>query len=148
MILIETETVDAIITRLRSMLPDKMANSVLHYLDKPAELTRDVLEEIHPSGLYLVQYVESPETEGDETLLFGVYTVAIGLEQSNKLGRAVKLIVNGLAPLGGHKLKLHTDKPENQEEDVMMRCVSFRLQNPTVPLSDAKIAEKLTELDL
>lgn len=148
MILIETETVDAIITRLHSMLPDKMANSVLHYLDRPADLTRDVLQVIHPTGLYLVQYVESPESESDETLLFGVYTVAIGLEQSNKLGRAAKIIVNGLTPFGGHQLKLHSDKPESQEEDVMVRCVSFRLFNPTLPLSDAKIAARLTELDL
>lgn len=146
--IVESHTVFAIIDRLRAMLPEKMTNSVLHYLNRPADLTRDALKVIHPYGLYLVQYVESPESEADETLLFGVYTVTIGLEQSNKLGRAAKMIVPGLAPFGAHQLKLHSDKPESQEEDVMVRCISFRLLNPTLPLSDARIAAKIAELEI
>lgn len=156
--LIETETCQAIIDRMKAFLPDKMQNSVLPYLDRPEELTEDVLSAVHPSGLYLVQFVESASEDG-EAMIFGVYTVAMrivqggevttsALDQTYKMTRAAKIIVTGLAPFAGHKLSLHEDKPVIEEAGVIMRCVSFRLINPTLPLSDTKIAAKIAELAL
>lgn len=145
--LIETETVDAIIARLKSFLPATMTESVLPYLDKPEELTGDVLAAVHPKGLYLVQFVES-ENDGGESLIFGVYTLAMGLTQTYKLTRAAKMIVNGLAPFSGHKLLLREDKPVIEEGGVIMRCVSFAMNHPTLPLSDTKIISKIAELNL
>lgn len=145
--LIEIETVAAIIDRLKTFLPDAMQNSVLPYLDRPEELTEDVLTALHPKGLYLVQFVEA-EADNGELLIFGVYTVASGLTQTYKLTRAAKMIVNGLAPFSGHKLLLHEDKPVVEEGGVIMRCVSFRLNHPTLPLADTKISAKIAELEL
>lgn len=147
MILIETETVSAIIARLQSFLPETMLNSVLPYLDRPEELTEDVLTACYPKGLYLVQFVESVN-DGAEEMIFGVYTVAKGITQTCKLTRAAKLIVTGLKPFGAHQLELHEDKPVVEEGGVLMRCVSFRLLNQTLPLADSKITAKITELAL
>ena len=147
MTLIETETVQAIINRLKNYLPAAMAESVLPYLDRPEELTGDVLEAVHPKGLYLVQFVESA-TDGAEQMIFGVYTVAMGLTQTSKLTRAAKLIVTGLKPFGAHQLELHKDEPYTEEGGVIMRCVSFRMNHPAVQIAESKLAAKIEELAL
>jgi hypothetical protein len=146
MSLIETETCQAIIDRLKAYLPVTMTDSVLPYLDRPEELTEDVLTACHPFGLYLVQFVESVSQGGAEEMIFGVYTVAKGITQTNRLTRAAKVIVTGLKPYSGHALAMHEDKPVVEEGGVIMRCVSFRIMNPTVPIAESKLAEKITTI--
>jgi hypothetical protein len=147
MTLIETETVQAIIARLKAFLPAAMADSVMNYLDRPEELTEDILKVKHPKGLYLVQFVES-EADVTERLIFGVYTVAVGLTQTHKLTRAAKMIVTGLKPFGGYQLDLHEDKHVNEEGGVITRCVAFRINHPAVQIPDGKLAAKIEELAL
>jgi hypothetical protein len=147
MILIETATIDAIIARLKSFLPAKMTESVIPYPDRPEEMTKDVLTAKHPDGAFLMKYIES-ESAGSEVMIFGVYVLAEGLVQTSKLTRAAKVIVNGLAPFSGHKLTLHKDQEIKEEGGVVLRCITFALPNPTMPLSDSKIAAKIAELEI
>ena len=145
--LIETETCQSIIDRLKQYIPASMSGSVLPYLDRPEEMTEDILTAVHPKGLYLVQFIESTAA-GMEQMIFGVYTVAKGLSQTSKLTRAAKLIVTGLQPSGTHRLELHEDKPVVEEGGIIMRCVSFRLNAPAVKPQESALTAAITELNI
>jgi hypothetical protein len=147
MTLIESEIIDAIITRLQAFLPEKMMDSVTRHPNRPEEVTEDILNTCYPHGLFTVQCPES-EADGDETLFFTVHAWVTDIDRSYVLARAAKTIVNGLAPFGARKLKLSADKIERTELGVWVRSVGFSFIHPAPLLSEANIAAKIAELEL
>jgi hypothetical protein len=143
----ETDAIAGIIARLQENLPVGMNDSVISYLDKPEQLTGTYIEDNHPLGLFLVQYMESsgPQTE---IMIYGIACLATTLDRVYRLTRAVKVILTGWQIPGATRFELHEDKPMAADGGIVGRVVAFSCGIPAVKMSNGQITAALEALEI
>lgn len=130
-----TEAEAAILAQLQVCIP-ALYGSILNYLDKPREMSLQVIEARHPKGLMLVQYDESQAGNKTEIMLICILCVAISQQQVVKLCDAVREALNELLVKDAHRFSFYDDKPVGNEEGIYIRAVRFSCSTPATPTRD------------
>lgn len=125
---------NAIITPLAA------TGSIISYLDKPEQMTGDIIKRQHPKGLMMVQYDESAGDMKTETIIVAVVCIAYTAQQIIKLGDAAREALNEFQIPGSTRIEFHDDKAAGYEAGLFSRAVRFRCQTPAVPSRDRAAA--------
>lgn len=130
-----TQAESGLLSQLQACIP-QLSGSIVSYLDKPKEMTSQVLATRHPKGLMLVQYDESEAGGKTEAIIVAVVCAAASPQQVVKLGDAAREALNEFQITGATRFELHDDKPVGNEEGIFVRSVRFRCHTPATPTKD------------
>ena len=126
-----------ILAQLIGLIPQMaLTSSIMHYLDKPEQMTGQQIQQKHPRGILLVQYDESAGEAKTESMVIAVICIAFTPQKVIKLGDAVREALNDWQIPGATKFELHDDKPSGYEGGLFSRTVRFRCNTPAVPSQD------------
>ena len=130
-----------ILAQLIALIPQMAAtSSIMHYLDKPEQMTGQQIQQKHSRGVLLVQYDESEGSGLTETMILSVICIAFTPQKVIKLGDAVREALNNWQIPGATRIELHDDKPSGYEAGLYSRTVRFRCNTPAVSSQDRAAA--------
>lgn len=141
-----SDIASATVARLKAVIP-LLSASILPDLERPEQMSADILRTKHPKGLFIIGYQESVGPGGKaETVIVSVVCAAITPQKVVKLGQAARIALNDYQIAGATRFEFHKDEAAGSEAGIFVRNVQFRCQIPATPPRDTAAA--ITALNL
>lgn len=135
-----SDITQGVIARLKTIVPF-MTNSILPDLEKPDQMSADILRTKHLKGLFVVGYQESEgQAARAETVIISVVCAAVTPQKVVKLGQAARIAINEHQLPGATRFEFHRDEPVGNEAGIFVRNIQFRCAIPATPPRDTAAA--------
>jgi hypothetical protein len=138
-----------VLAQLITLIPQMaVTGSIMHYLDRPEQLSGQQIQQKHPRGILLVQYDESAGEARTESMVIAIICIAFTPQKVIKLGDAVREALNDWQIPGATRIEFHDDKASGYEAGLFSRVVRFRCNTPAVPSNGSNRAAAIAALNL
>ena len=130
-----TDIAQAALDRLKAVLPT-MATAIVPDLEKPAEMTAQILQQKYGSRMMVVGFQESEGSIKTEYVVISVLCAAVTPQKVVKLGQGARIAINEYQIPGATRFEFYRDDPVGNEAGVFVRNVQFRCGIPATPPRD------------
>lgn len=129
-----------VIDRLKAVVP-AMSTAILPDLEKPEQMSGQILQQKYNSRIMVVGYQESEGGgQRSEIVIISVLCAAVTPQKVIKLGQAARIAINDFQIPGATRFEIHDDKPVGNENGIFIRNVTFRCIIPATPPRDVSAA--------
>ncbi|HBA73403.1 MAG TPA: hypothetical protein DCZ63_14800 [Geobacter sp.] len=130
-----TDIAQGVIDRMKAIIP-AMATAIIPDLDKPDQMTGQILQAKYPKGLFMVGHQESEGAQKTEYVIISVLCAAVTVAKVVKLGQAARIAINEHQINGATRFEFHRDDPIGNEAGIFVRNIQFRCGIPATPPRD------------